>query len=1378
MINRLLGGDRTSTLNYFDFVNKVKSSDIYNIEASLIKSLTKKTHDLVIDFKDEKQANIENYFLNHQADYIATVNKQGIKSVVQFGELKENQTTQIFNIFNEKSIVEQSSKQDLSLEGYPELEPPSKQQNLMTTSESAVASSKAPNTTLLESRVDITAPIVSYEIIDNQLFIRSNESVNILIKDDKGFVIGQGSIQGSNSTVIDLFIDPQMIYLAISVTDFWGNAVNFVEQLSDRTAPILQNYYIDESGNIILTFNEKLDENNFIDDSLFNIQINESNVPIKSISVNGSTVTLVLDNPVYIDQQVSLTYTDLTPNNDANVIQDVAANDVLNFNLENIPNYSSVQPEQVAQPSDILFYDDVENGLNEDALPLIEEIPLLSITNDSKPTIEGKGIAAHTILIYIDGIYALSTTVSENGVWTVESPFLEDGLHRFAFIQQNPSGQQSATTDDFIFTVDTQVDSVESSTPAIHEIIEVEGNDFVVSNNEVEDQLLTIKGQISGLYPDDIVTEILVEITLANSGQKLNMTLSPDAIDANGIWTAQFPLDGLELVNGNAQVIAFAQIKDGAGNSATLNSLEQPFVISLNDAQEDSGEVNFETINSNYTLDAVNSTQFLNVLDISDQLNTRLENGTTISIAQPVEASTFGRSTFSHSSNSDISDVVGKVVVSYADLSLLTVAKSYGIVLQKLDENGQWQYHMAAPLNKEGVVASLGTQYALGAIDHQGNRTLTFDGLSAGEYRVSTYVVPSDLTAFLEDFELTNLGGEGTLLGQQNQDFLLGAVSKALGADSPSTQQLISIIESLLKGLNTVTLPVSFILDRLSDLPILRDVLKALDQVVDSVIAPLVTNTLDVLRNLEIGLSYSESYVISTPITGNVLENDFSDEANLELTQVRVFDGYQYQTIQIQSDGLTTIQGQYGTLDISSDGSYNYTAFASSKNVNATEFFKYTVRQNLGLSNTEQEVDFKIKINGQDQFNLTAIDDESFIDLVVEPTVVEQELQSVSAGGLAYIRLGSVLDLKAIQLKNVLQFDVAHDTQREIHFQAESGGVQILTDFDLFIYKWNAEFQQYELYKQHSNWFGVALLGGVSDETSYTLDSGQYIAVLEPTRGVNALYGYTLKTTQDLLLDYTDPVAVYGQATGNVIHDINQTVGSKDYSPNTELLYLTALNGQTIFQDQLNTGLSVEGQFGRLEIFSNGDYTYTAYDEKSFNYGDQESFVYTVYDPILNQSQNATLTITLDLAHLSPEMDTVNVDLSIDPSEMYYADLSAQNTVTHGKKSTTGFGVVGIGLGPVVSAEIISTKPGLKISVQQGELVSMQFSATGTSVVGVGNVSDLVIYKKNSVTGEYELYHSSENFLTVPLALLGIPLAEFITNLNKSCFQKVTMLPT
>lgn len=1274
MINGLLVGDPKSALNYFEFIKKIKNSETYNLEATLIKSITKKVNDLIIDFKDDNPTKIENYFLNPQVDYIATVNKQGIKSIIQFGELEQEQTTQLFTIVDENSIAEQQKKEQASFEECSVLDIQSKEQNLMNTEPSA-SISEAPKDLLLRSSVDITAPI-------------------------------------------------------------------------------LQDYYIDELGNIILIFNEKIEENNFIEDSLFNIQVNELSVPIQSILVNGSTVTLVLNNSVYIDQQVSLNYTDLSLNNDTNVIQYVAGNEVLDFNLENIPNNSSLPPLGLAQPNDIFFYDDVENGLNEAALSLIEEIPFLSITSDLKSTIEGKGLAAHTILIFIDGSYALSTTVNENGVWTVVTPFLEDGLHRFAFIQQHSSGQQSAKTDDFIFTVDNQVDSVESNTPATHDIIAVEGNDFVVSNHEIEDQLLTIQGQISGLYPDDFVTEVLVEITLANSEQKLNLTLSSDAIDANGIWTAQVPLDGVELVNGNATVVAFAQVKDSAGNSATLMSLEQPFVISLNYAQEDRGEVNFETINSNYTLDTINSTQFLNVLDISDRLNTRLENGTTISIAQPAEPATFGRSALISPSNVQTSDVVGKVVVSYADLSLLTVAKSYGIVLQKLDENGQWQYHMAAPLNKAGVVASFGTQYALGALDSQGNRTLTFDGLSAGEYRISTYVVPSDLTEFLKDFELANLGDEGTLLGQQNQDFLLNAVSKTWGTDSPSTQQLISIIESLLKGLNTVTLPVSFILDRLLDLPVLRDALQSLDKMVDAVVAPVVTNTLELLRNLEIDLSYSESYVISTSITGNVLENDFGNEANLDLSQVRVFDGYQYQTIEIQGGDFTTVQGQYGTLNMSSNGGYTYTAFASSKNVNATEFFKYTVRQN----NQQQEVDFQIKINGLDQFNVSAINDESFIDLVVEPTVVEQELQSVSAGGLAYIGLGSVLDLKTIQMKNVLQFDVAHDKQREVHFQAESGGVQILTDFDLFIYKWNAEFQQYELYKQHSNWFGVALLGGVSDETTYRLDSGQYIVMLEPTRGVNALYGYTLKTTQDLLLDYTDPVAVYGQATGNVIHDINQTLGSKDYSPNTELLYLTALNGQTIFQDQLNTGLSVDGQFGRLEIFANGDYIYTAYDEKSFNYGDQESFVYTVYDPILNQSQNSTLTITLDLAHFSPEMDTVNVDLSIDPSETYYANLSAPNTVTNGKKTTTGFGVVGIGLGPVVSADIISTQPGLKISVQQGELVSMQFSATGTSVVGVGNVSDLVIYKENSVTGEYELYHSSEKFLTVPLALLGIPL--------------------
>lgn len=900
-------------------------------------------------------------------------------------------------------------------------------------------------------------------------------------------------------------------------------------------------------------------------------------------------------------------------------------------------------------------------------------------------------------------------------------------------------------------------------------ITEIEGPDFIVTEDELQDQTLDLKGRLLGLYVDDTFLRIIVKVILPSQTQLLEVEVTQ--IDENGYWTVQVPLNGLNIVDGEGTVYAEAEIQSIYGD--IYSSIAEPtnFILTLDRtepvefAQSDSNQINFEQVNVQNSLETVNSTQFINLLNISDRLKGELENGSALEIGSFTSQQ---RNLFNPSETTIKSDTTGKITLSFQDLSLLTVAKAYGIVLQKLDDNGVWQYHMSAPLFQNGVVATLGTQYALGAVDNDGERTLTFNGLTEGQYRVSSYIIPSELTQFLKDFELSNLGAEGTLLGQKNQDFLIDLVSKTLGEDSPSTQQLISFIQTLLVGVNTVTLPISFILDRITDLPLLRHILFALDKFVDYMVAPVVTNTIDLLHNLNVNISYTESYIQSKVITGNVLTNDYSDINDLNLIAVKVFDGNVYQSYDIQAGSLTEVVGQFGTLRIGSNGEYSYSAFANSHEIKGNEYFKYSVI----LNGEQKDIDLIIKINGNDALNLTAVDDENYLQLAVDPTVIQQNLQQVTAGGLAYVGLGSVLDLNAIRIENVLQFNIEHDTSRVVTLKAESGGVQVLTDFDLFIYKWNAEFQQYELYKQHQDWFGVALLGGVSDEITYTLESGQYIALIEPTRGINALYGYTLKTTQDLLLDYANPLAVYGKASGNVIDDINQTQGSKDYSPNLEALYITAVNGQNILGDQNHSGLKIEGQYGELEIFATGDYTYTAYNNKTFNYGETEIFTYTVYDPILNQWQNAELKITLDLVDYTPQMDLVKVDLVIDPSETYYKDLSVKNSVTQGKKSTTGFGVVDIGLGNVLSADIISSKPGLNIQVKQGELASIQFSATGTSVVGVGNVSDLMIYKKNLLTGKYELYHSSDSFLIVPLAVLGIPLGGIYNTPEKVVFSE------
>ena len=223
-----------------------------------------------------------------------------------------------------------------------------------------------------------------------------------------------------------------------------------------------------------------------------------------------------------------------------------------------------------------------------------------------------------------------------------------------------------------------------------------------------------------------------------------------------------------------------------------------------------------------------------------------------------------------------------------------------------------------------------------------------------------------------------------------------------------------------------------------------------------------------------------------------------------------------------------------------------------------------------------------------------------------------------------------------------------------------------------------------------------------------------------------------------------------------MITDLNLEEGSADYI--LETTYVMMVNGQVVQTDQFSELTVIEGKYGTLTIAANGDYTYTAYNTKNFNYSDVDSFEYTIFDPTLGTSSTAKLNVTLDYVPPNQDVDTVVAELAIEPGVTKYEEVNVENPITNGENKTTAFGVAGIGLGSVVDASVIGTNKGLNITVKQGQIVDMTFSATGTSVVGLGNVSDLVIYKKNPSTGQYEMYHVNESFLIVPLAVLGIPL--------------------
>ena len=984
------------------------------------------------------------------------------------------------------------------------------------------------------------------------------------------------------------------------------------------------------------------------------------------------------------------------------------------------------------------------DDVTEDNILNAKELEAETVTITGQVTGLEDGETAQSIEVLVNG-EVVEATVTPEGKWTATVPTsdLNEGTNPIEVnaVVVDPAGNTADVTFNDNINVDTQI----ASADALHTITAIEGNDFVVHADELSDGYLNISGQVA-LTQGDLISDI--ELTFSIAGQtytvKLNAADDDLTVNSDGSWTAKIANNLVGLVDGSAQLIATATVYDVLGNTALVQSNTQTFDISVGLALPDENAFDTTLEKDVSAPIKVESSQFLNLLAIDDSMNEDIQYGTvfTIGDAEKPEQS---------------SESIGAVTVSFKSDSLLTVAKAYGVIVQKQNPaTGAWEIFMSAPLGGEGVVASLGTQYALGAIDN-GTHTLSFYGLPEGEYRISTYADESALTKLLTDIELANLGAEGTLLGSQSQEALLDTVSKLLGANSPSTQGLIDLLGGVLGAVNVLTSPVSVLLNALLNLPVINQVVGLVDKLVDSVVAPLVSNTLSLLEKMEVNVAHEEYFYAPGSVSANVLENDFAGAAGLKVTHIsnQLLDASKNQNIAVDPsvETGTQIVGKHGVLTIWANGEYTYQLNPTVTQVGKTDVFSYTVSNG---DQVQENVTLTIDINGGEQSSIEAVNDAVDLTLMVDPTISEQALASKSIVNVAYVGLGSVLDLGAVKPENRFEVNVAADTKREITFKAQTGGVQLLADFDLFIYKWNAEFKQYELFSQEESWFGAALLGGVSDELTYTLEEGQYIALLEPTRGVNVLFGYTLETTQDLLLDYANPISVAGQAQGNVITDLNLEEGSADYVLDTT--YVMMVNGQVVQTDQFSELTVIEGKYGTLTIAANGDYTYTAYNTKNFNYGDVDSFEYTIFDPTLGTSSTAKLNVTLDYVPPNQDIDTVVAELTIEPGVTEYPKVNVDNPITNGENKTTAFGVAGIGLGSVVDASVIGTNKGLNISVKQGQIVDMTFSATGSSVVGLGNVSDLVIYKKNPTTGQYEMYHVNESFLIVPLAVLGIPL--------------------
>ncbi|MGP5543061.1 BapA/Bap/LapF family large adhesin [Psychrobacter celer] len=391
----------------------------------------------------------------------------------------------------------------------------------------------------------------------------------------------------------------------------------------------------------------------------------------------------------------------------------------------------------------------------------------------------------------------------------------------------------------------------------------------------------------------------------------------------------------------------------------------------------------------------------------------------------------------------------------------------------------------------------------------------------------------------------------------------------------------------------------------------------------------------------DVVLDYSEATAVSGSVTGDLLADDdasFSyDELPSGTTVTSITSSTGTQTLE---SGETTIQGQYGTLTIAPDGSYEYSVNEDFRGpYGSEERFTYTIASPDG--NTDS-ADLTIELNILPADKQVKIDENLVVD--AEPTVIldteNSEIKDAVGFGVLDLSFGSssVLDLELLGGKPPLEFSVGDNQVRELTLHGSAGGVEIAKTYSMAVYKLNEDTGQYEQVHFEKNWFNAPLLGGRSDPLTLQFGEGDYKAVLLTAGGVGVLSGNGLYVDHDTIYDYDQPSKFTGEITGDATPDVGTVilkVGEEAVTSNAPMTY--------------------QGKYGQLVIDANGEYTYSVNNNASDPnwqppYGEVDSFRLVTKD-----------------ANGNAAVETLNIKISTHTAVDDFNEVAVQtqNTVTN-----------------------------------------------------------------------------------------------------------------
>jgi len=446
------------------------------------------------------------------------------------------------------------------------------------------------------------------------------------------------------------------------------------------------------------------------------------------------------------------------------------------------------------------------------------------------------------------------------------------------------------------------------------------------------------------------------------------------------------------------------------------------------------------------------------------------------------------------------------------------------------------------------------------------------------------------------------------------------------------------------------------LVDVLTDTLTVLGLSSLVDTVLDEVAQALVTNTLTLLQSTEVTAALTEyAFDGDLALAGNVVTGgavgDVADgiaEGGV-VTQVMNSEGG---VVAVLGNGTetVTIDGLYGQLTISKDGSYTYDAQGARAALGQDEVFTYTVTNgafNPDGSRVTQDATLTITIDGQGTAGDIAFAQVEY-DYATAPGVdLENDI------GFSWLlgALGATVWTR--QDGTSEQISVAENTTQDLTITL-NGGDLLSVGGDTLINLEKLVDGSWEIERSFDNDQLVGLLGLGSDSEIVIpgLTAGEYRITMDVGSGLLSLAGSIGADIQSVVTELDNfTIAADGvtAATGNLLN--NDVVRSDELGNPLDFTLSVSLDG-TAYQSTEGAPVTLVGTYGSLEVQANGDYTYTPR-------GDLENFV----DPL---SDTFSYQITYEGGLVEEAELTVFVESSNPANEVFVVDNAAFDSIDGG----------------------------------------------------------------------------------------------------------------